>query len=85
VLTKSKIKDNVKISDMLETTGILSVNQTAAQIKLIEMWKVDNLAQYPIKMEVEPGHIGGRYTRSGQETKYRELGRQSFVGDAPKL
>jgi hypothetical protein len=90
VLTKSKIKDKVKISDMQETTGILSVNQTAAQIKLIEMLKVDNLAQYPMKMEVEPGHIGGRFTRSGQEIKYRDTGstktvRQSFCGYGPKL
>jgi hypothetical protein len=75
---------------MLEEVGILSVNQTAAQIKLIEMWKVDNVTQYPIKTEVEPEHKGGRSTRSGQEIKYRETGRtktgrQSFIGDASKL
>jgi hypothetical protein len=90
VLTKSEIKDKVKISDMIEPTGILSVNQTAAQIKLIEMWKLDYVTQYPIKMEVEPGQKGGRSTRSGQDIRYREqirtkTGRQSFFGDAPKL
>ncbi len=49
VLTKTKWKDNIKIKDMLESTKMLSVNQTAAQIKLIEMWKVEKVEHYPIK------------------------------------
>ena len=90
VLTKSKIKDKVKISDMLKSTNMLSVNQTAAQIKMTEMWKVENLPKYPIKMEIEEKPKVGLATRSGQEKKYKELGRtktgrQSFIGDAPRL
>jgi 3-oxoacyl-ACP reductase-like protein len=90
VLTRTKRKDKVKIKDMLESTKMLSVNQTAAQIKLTEMWKVEKVEQYPIKMELVAGCEEGRATRSGQELKYKETGRtkagkQSFRGDAPKL
>jgi hypothetical protein len=72
---------------MLESTKMLSVNQTAAQIKLTEMWKVEKVKQYPIKKKLVVGHEEDRTTRSGQEMKYKETGRtkagkQSFRGDA---
>ena len=90
VLTKTKPKDKIKIKDMLDSTKMLSVNQTAAQIKLTEMWKVEKVEQYPIKMDLVAGREEGRATRSGQEMKYKETGRtkagkQSFRGVAPKL
>ncbi len=85
LLTKSRRVDRVRITDMLEETRMLSVNQTEAQIKLLEMWKVED---YPIKMDQGRPTPGDRSTRSGQTTKYKEFGRtrigkKSFVGDAP--
>jgi hypothetical protein len=43
-------KDRVRIKDLLERTNTLLVNQTAAQVKLCEMWKVAKLDNYPVKM-----------------------------------
>ena len=36
---------------MLEKFGLLSVNQLAAKIKLIEVWKTLNRPDYPINLE----------------------------------
>ena len=36
---------------MLEKFGLLSVNQLAAKIKLVEVWKAVNIDNYPIKLE----------------------------------
>ena len=65
----------MRITDMLEETQMLSVNQTAAQIKMLEMWKVENMEDYPIKMDQGRPTPGDRSTRSGQTTKYKEFGR----------
>ena len=32
-------------------TGLLSVNQLSASIKLLEAWKAENVPNYPIKLE----------------------------------
>ena len=36
---------------MLKKYNLPSVNQLAAQIKLVEAWKSQNIEQYPIKLE----------------------------------
>jgi hypothetical protein len=36
---------------MLKSLQTISVHQTAAQIKLIEMWKALNYSQYPLRGE----------------------------------
>ena len=39
IITGNKLKDRVRVSDMLTTTGFLSVNQSAAYSLLVELWK----------------------------------------------
>ena len=41
---------------MLEKFGLLSVNQLAVQIKLIEVWKSINLPDHPLSLEAYTTH-----------------------------
>ena len=47
----SKISDKISIKIMLNKFGLLSMNQLAAKIKLIETWKSINKEGYPIVLE----------------------------------
>ena len=51
VIINCKIKDKISIKSMLEKCGLLSVNQLAASIKLVEVWKSLNREGYPIRLE----------------------------------
>ena len=89
-LTKTKIVDRKRITDMLRETDLLSVNQTSAQIKLTEMWKATRDTKYPIKVDVIQEKQTGIGTRRNQSIQIQETGRtnvviQSFVGDAARL
>ena len=42
VLERKRISDRVQLRKMLENQKMLSVNQLATQIKLIELWRVKN-------------------------------------------
>ena len=50
LLNKSQLKDRIYTVSMLEKFGILSVNQLNAQVKLLEMWKSQNITDYPLKV-----------------------------------
>ena len=50
-LNGSKIKDKVSVISLLKKFNLLSVNQLAAQIKLIEVWKSLNIQDYPTTLE----------------------------------
>ena len=41
-ISGAKVKDHVSIKSMLEKHNLLSVNQLAAKIKLMEVWKMLN-------------------------------------------
>ena len=51
LLTNSSYKDLTSTKELLEKSGLLSVNQTAASIKLIEVWKSLNISKYPVHLE----------------------------------
>ena len=53
MLNGTKIKDKVSIGTMLKKFNLLSVNQLAAKIKLIEVWKTINRLNYPLGL-VDP-------------------------------
>ena len=53
VLDNSRIKDKTRKKDMLDKFDMLSVNQTAAQIKLTEAWKAMNDEEYPVKLKTK--------------------------------
>jgi chromatin remodeling complex protein RSC6 len=83
-------RDRVRIKDLLEMTNNMSVNQTAAQIKLCEMRKASKVEDYPVKMEKIKYNIGERLTRQNKEEKFKEtartkLGMSTFVTDGARL
>ena len=77
---------------LLKNTGLLSVNQLAASIKLSEVWKSINLVNYPIQLE--PNVVGkpdtDRTLRTSscrlwnQDAKTRAE-RESFSRNAAKI
>ena len=88
-LTGTWRHDRIKIKDLLEKTNNLSVNQTAAQIKLTEMWKAANEKNYPVIMQ-KVVKTNERNTRNNQGVKFVEkirskLGKSTFAADGPKL
>ena len=52
LLDNSHISERKNTATLLCNTGFLSVNQTAASIKLTEVWKSINLNDYPIQLEL---------------------------------
>ena len=51
MLDRVSLKDHVSTVSLLIKYNLPSVNQLAAQIKLIEAWKCLNIEQYPLKLE----------------------------------
>ena len=67
----------------------MSVNQTAAQIKLLEMWKAKNTEDYPLKIQFQTTAREGTTTRGDSSRKAIEVGKtnaakKSFIGDATR-
>ena len=89
VLTENKLKDKVKIQDMLEQCKMLSVNQIAAQVKLTEMWKASNIEDYPIKItnrnNEERTQTRGVVRGDLEITGISSSSCKSFVGSASRL
>ena len=50
LINNTRIKGKVSIASMLEKHNLLSVNQLAGKIKLLEVWKSVNVANYGIKL-----------------------------------
>ena len=87
-----RIKDKVSIPSMLEKHKFPSINQLAAEVKLMETWKAMNIEKYPTKME--PGKtVENNLTKALRTTSTRELkdsaktkiGEQSFIINAGKI
>ena len=90
VLEKKRISDKIPVKSMLESQKMLSVNQLAAQIKLIEVWKAKNTEEYPIRMEFRATNENERTTRGAASGRAVETGKShkaksTFVGDATRL
>ena len=51
LLNNTSMKDRVSTEDLLKNTGLLSVNQLAASIKLLEVWKSLHIKNYPVQLE----------------------------------
>ena len=77
LLNKSQVKDRISTVSMLEKFGILSVNQLNAQVKLLEMWKSQNIADYPLKVEKQEIKENKRTTRASAQGKLIEIGRST--------
>ena len=81
---------------MLTKFGLLSVNQLAAQIKLIEVWKATNVENYALILEPyrpnRPDQIPGQdYTLRPRENRIYndsarlQISKHSFNVDAARL
>ena len=60
ILINVSYKDRTSTCDLLRMTGLLSVNQLSASIKLAEVWKSENIPNYPVQLE--PNNTGTVYT-----------------------
>ena len=49
-LNNVRIADKISTSKLLSNLNILSVNQINAQVKLTELWKMQNLKDYHLKI-----------------------------------
>ena len=94
LLDGCRIRDRRNVKDMLEKFDMLSINQTLAQIKLLEAWKANKDGNYPIHMkkrERTEGDEPARNTRvSGRGEKMTEGGKtiqakNGFVRDTGKM
>ena len=58
-----------KLSDMLNLTNMLSINQLNAQIKILEIWKAVNVPDYPLKLNKKEVTMENINTRSCTQGK----------------
>ena len=58
---------------------MLSVNQMNAQIKLTEMWKANNIHNYPLKIKTKGESEDSRVTRATTSGKLAESGKTEVI------
>ena len=89
VLENVYLKDRMSTKTLLSNQVMLSVNQVAAQIKLTEIWKANNVKKFPIKVIKQTTMQNARVTRGDTserllESGMSELVRSSCIGDATR-
>ena len=92
LLNNCTLADRTHTIDLVKNTDMLSVNQLAASIKLIEAWKACNITKYPIQLEknhenlIPNDRIVRPYTtRLWKEDGRTNLARESFTRSAAKI
>ena len=55
-INRSQVRDKISTKSLLENYGLLSVNQVAAQMKLIEVWKSENILGHPLSLNPYNSH-----------------------------
>ena len=88
-MENKRVTDKIPVKTMLENQKMMSVNQTAAQIKLLEMWKAKNTEDYPLKIQFQTTAREGTTTWGDSSGKAIEVGKtnaakKSFIGDATR-
>ena len=88
----SNLKDRISTASLLEKFNLRSVNQLAAQIKLVETWKSLNVPDYPIVLEPynqenasSNAELRPRPTRIFNDSCRLQLAKSSFNVDAARL
>ena len=91
-LNNTKVKDKVSTREMLDKFELLSVNQLAAQIKLLEVWKAVNVPGYAIVLEpynqTRPSNTHDLRTQANRifnDSAKLKIAEQSFSIDAGKV
>ena len=92
LLLKEPFNDRTSTSELLTKTGLLSVNQLAASIKLLEVWKSENNPNYPVQLEPNNPHLvsNERQVRPTTIRKYTQdtkfsAAKECFSRNAAKL
>ena len=71
---------------MLRETGFSSINQMAAETRLLETWKAINVPKYPLKQFFKKKTVNGRETRATVRGDLLEYGASKcFWNVASKL
>ena len=70
-INSTKIKDRVSVKYMLEKFNLLSVNQMAAKIKLLEVWKMINKEGSPLQLD--PYNATRNKNRHGLRQKFNRV------------
>ena len=78
-LNRSKIKDKVSVSSMLEKFNMQSINQLNASVKLLEMWKALNVDNYPLSIKRQEIIAEGMSTRADQAGRPIEIGKTALT------
>ena len=90
-INNTRIKDKISIGSMLDKFQLLSVNQMAASIKLLEVWKSINVEGSPITLEpYAPKNNAGqslrpRNNRIFNDSARMKIAESSFNVDAARL
>ncbi len=77
ILDGALVLDRKSTKTLLDNQNMLSVNQIAAQIKLMEKWKASNDPQYPIKMKTRERQKNAITTRNLTCGYLTEVGRST--------
>ena len=90
LINEKTLKDKVSTKELLQNANLLSVNQINAKVKLQEIWKVMNIADYPLKIklsEVKTDQVATRamVNRTPLEMGSTTLKSKTCVSDAIKL
>ena len=92
LLNQTKVADKVSTKSMLEKFQLLSVNQLAAEIKLLEVWKSVNIEGCAIKMEPynqtqmrDDINLRPRLNRIFNDSAKRRVAQSSFHIDAARI
>ena len=78
-LNRSKIKDKVSVSSMLEKFNMQSINQLNASVKLLDMWKALNVDNYPLSIKRQEINAEGMSTRADQAGRPIEIGKTALT------
>ena len=85
IITKNRLSDHVKISDMLQSTGLLSVNQMIGYSMTMEMWKAQNFNVPHLGTLDRQGRDGTRILRSDTNENVTAIVSEPFSVCTEKL
>ena len=86
-LNKTKISDKISTKHILSNLNMSSVNQMNAKIKLTEMWKANNVQDYPLKVmktELKDEQRTSRSATSGKLIEYGHKVTSTFINDSTR-
>jgi len=85
VITQNRRRDRIRISDMLSSTGFMSVNQTTSYSLLIELWKAREFNVPVLKDLLEKRRDDERILRSDSASKVQTIGRDKLALNCERL